>query len=574
MSAEMEQNPFAKVHESRKKISEWRRESVRIATCSAIDHEDFAAHMSKSMAGNKLMVARAQPTPSQPDDTSAATSLDSSIAVAARSALEPRASAIAAPAWPARDASIAQTARAHLDDSPRSRARPLISARLYAKAAASSPRGTTSNWPELVSRAGCLEDKLNLLGNLVALQALQAGGALSTYSGGRCGVSAADAPGGAGSESELEAMGFGRHYDPGIGGIGNTASHSDHRVQTALRDSQAPVPLHPCDDDGETGGLACAAGDAGEGGYGGLFATAHSAQCRPARGRERRRGVLQGVLPDFKPDDLPSPKLKDAAIGPGVDDDEFCSSCTEPPPSNTRAAAPDAGGNSPAPGAGMTRAGKDAAAAPNIMAMMKATSLLRRKAKSAAEAVAARREAAQVVKRREVLCLYDAYLSEENAKATARLRGTTATTLTSRPGLGAAAGSSAARSIADKMKAAMELVSGFEPVLRLYYPGASRADIKEWCAWCTVPKPSAASAGADRRSQLSEVQRAEVAQLFASYDTDGSGALSLSELQSAFRDAPIAPEEIRRIFENIDEDESGLLELNEFEMLVYQLKIF
>jgi hypothetical protein len=217
----------------------------------------------------------------------------------------------------------------------------------------------------------------------------------------------------------------------------------------------------------------------------------------------------------------------------------------------------------------MTREGKDAIAAPGIMAMMKVTSLLRRKAKSAAEAVAARREAAHVVKHREVLRLYDAYLSEEKDKAIARLRGPTAISLAPRPGLGAATGSSAARSIDDKMKAAMQLISGFESVLRLYNPGASRADIKEWCAWCTAPKSRAASKDADSRPPFSEVQWTEVAQLFATYDIDGSGALSLSELQSAFKDSPIAPEEIRRIFENIDEDKSGLPELSEFERLVY-----
>jgi len=65
-----------------------------------------------------------------------------------------------------------------------------------------------------------------------------------------------------------------------------------------------------------------------------------------------------------------------------------------------------------------------------------------------------------------------------------------------------------------------------------------------------------------------------VAQLFASYDTDNSGAVSLPELQYAFRGSPIEPEEIQRIFESIDADGSKLLELDEFEVFVYRLKIF
>jgi len=43
----------------------------------------------------------------------------------------------------------------------------------------------------------------------------------------------------------------------------------------------------------------------------------------------------------------------------------------------------------------------------------------------------------------------------------------------------------------------MQLVAGFEPVLRVYYPNASRAEIKEWCSWCTKPKQRAPAPGDD-----------------------------------------------------------------------------
>jgi hypothetical protein len=297
LSEEMEENPFAKLRESRRRIREWRPESVWTAACSAINHEDFIAQVSKSVAGSKLMIAREDPTSSQ-HGTLTDTAPDSSTSTECSSAAlirthEPRAPAIVTPTSPACGVSPAQIS-SHSGHSPRARAHPFISARLYA---AASPKESTSKWPKLVSRAGCLEDKLNLLGNLVALEALQGGGGLSVYSGGRCGGSVAEATGGACAASELEGAMGGRLHDPANSGAGHAVSNSNRRVRMALPGGQVSAPLHPRDGDSETGNASetgePAADDDGDGGCGGLFAAADSA-ARPTRGRERRAGVLPG----------------------------------------------------------------------------------------------------------------------------------------------------------------------------------------------------------------------------------------------------------------------------------------
>ena len=97
----------------------------------------------------------------------------------------------------------------------------------------------------------------------------------------------------------------------------------------------------------------------------------------------------------------------------------------------------------------------------------------------------------------------------------------------------------------------------FVQMLRMYYPNASREEIRTWCGW-VKPKeqeegrPTFTPAQVGRRESTVPAslpshsppvltarfhdarQRAEVARLFAAYDADNSGGISLAELQAAF----------------------------------------
>ena len=63
--------------------------------------------------------------------------------------------------------------------------------------------------------------------------------------------------------------------------------------------------------------------------------------------------------------------------------------------------------------------------------------------------------------------------------------------------------------------------------------------------------------------------RAKLRRAFVSFDTDGSGSISLAELEAAFRQCGIfVPDAaLKRMFREADVDRSGAIELAEFEAL-------
>ena len=63
--------------------------------------------------------------------------------------------------------------------------------------------------------------------------------------------------------------------------------------------------------------------------------------------------------------------------------------------------------------------------------------------------------------------------------------------------------------------------------------------------------------------------RAKLRRAFVAFDTDGSGSISLAELEAAFRQCGIfVPDAaLKRMFRDADVDRSGAIELAEFEAL-------
>jgi len=112
---------------------------------------------------------------------------------------------------------------------------------------------------------------------------------------------------------------------------------------------------------------------------------------------------------------------------------------------------------------------------------------------------------------------------------------------------------------------------GFLGLLKLYYPHASKAELNRMMSW-TVAKAK----GSEKKANegFSEAQHKEIAALFASYDKDGKGSITMKDLQEGLKDSGMNYDEIEEMFMEIDEDGSGELELDEFVQLVEECKLF
>jgi len=374
-------NPFAKSRALRHKVQNWRRSSAQVASSVVIDHQEFAA----LLAAKRNLMDEALPS--------------------SRGGSSSAASPHATPALPVRGGVRIGALDLELEDSPRAKARPLVSARLYAAAAAGGQR-SASKWPELVARAGCLEDKLSLLGNLVQLDAQR--GVSVAFSGAR-------------SYGGGQGAGQGAHLDRGSVRVGDNGGAGGSVDGGGCRRAQVVLPRGPL----------ARVEDGGE-----------PALARPPPGRARRGGLppphaLMGLADGGGSGPSPPKQLAPLPRAGGAGSISDAASTSSP-------LGLAAGGPPPAVGA---------STAPSFIAMMKAASLLRKKARAAAEAVAARREVLQAVKRREVLKLYDAYLEEEKGKPLAG-RGAPPAQLSrqlTRPGLGRATRSDVARGIDTKV---------------------------------------------------------------------------------------------------------------------------
>jgi len=75
--------------------------------------------------------------------------------------------------------------------------------------------------------------------------------------------------------------------------------------------------------------------------------------------------------------------------------------------------------------------------------------------------------------------------------------------------------------------------------------------------------------GAEAEAGMGKQVRAKLRRAFVAFDTDGSGSISLAELEAAFRQCGIfVPDDaLKRMFRDADVDRSGAIELAEFEAL-------
>lgn len=78
----------------------------------------------------------------------------------------------------------------------------------------------------------------------------------------------------------------------------------------------------------------------------------------------------------------------------------------------------------------------------------------------------------------------------------------------------------------------------FRELLLLMYPRASQAELETMCSWVE------AAVEAPQARQLSAEQEIEVRRIFAMYDTDRSGGLSVPELVKALRSTGLSPHEV------------------------------
>lgn len=83
----------------------------------------------------------------------------------------------------------------------------------------------------------------------------------------------------------------------------------------------------------------------------------------------------------------------------------------------------------------------------------------------------------------------------------------------------------------------------------------------EWVAPPPPPPPPP-------KRELSAAQLEEIRAIFALYDKDGSGGLTVKELKAAMKGTFLEEEEIEAMYSQADADENKLLDLAEFRALM------
>jgi len=100
----------------------------------------------------------------------------------------------------------------------------------------------------------------------------------------------------------------------------------------------------------------------------------------------------------------------------------------------------------------------------------------------------------------------------------------------------------------------------FRQLIDLMFPYANKRDIASMMALAYPPTPGMSSA----KLSVTSKQLKELEQVFASFDTDKSGFISLDELREALRALNISTMESKEFMAGIDTDGDGLISMQEF----------
>jgi len=78
----------------------------------------------------------------------------------------------------------------------------------------------------------------------------------------------------------------------------------------------------------------------------------------------------------------------------------------------------------------------------------------------------------------------------------------------------------------------------------------------------------------DQKSAFTEAEQAEIKVVFDSFDTDKSGRIDATELQSALKNLKVykSPEQVQALIKEVDKDMNGTVEFNELLDIVYNIK--
>ncbi|KAG8467710.1 hypothetical protein KFE25_006762 [Diacronema lutheri] len=104
----------------------------------------------------------------------------------------------------------------------------------------------------------------------------------------------------------------------------------------------------------------------------------------------------------------------------------------------------------------------------------------------------------------------------------------------------------------------------FHELLKLLYPFANATDFAAMVEWVAPPLPPAPPP----KRELSASQLEEIRAIFALYDKDGSGGLTVKELKQAMKDTFLEAEEVEEMYRKADVDDNKLLDLAEFRALM------
>jgi len=99
---------------------------------------------------------------------------------------------------------------------------------------------------------------------------------------------------------------------------------------------------------------------------------------------------------------------------------------------------------------------------------------------------------------------------------------------------------------------------------QLLYPFANATDFAAMVEWVAPPLPPAPPP----KRELSASQLEEIRAIFALYDKDGSGGLTVKELKQAMKDTFLEAEEVEEMYRKADVDDNKLLDLAEFRALM------